>query len=51
MIKFNILLQDHHKGRDQDISNLMKRAREPFNIQFQVPTLKDGKRVPGEALH
>lgn len=37
MMEFDIFLQDHHKGRDQDISNLMKRAREAFNIQFQVP--------------
>lgn len=52
MMEFDILSQDHHKGRDEDISNLMKRAREAFTTQFQVPTLKrDGKRAPGEALH
>ena len=52
MMEFDIFSQDHHKGRDEDISNLMKRAREAFTIQFQVPTLKrDGKRAPGEALH
>lgn len=51
-MEFDILSQEHHKGRDQDISNLMKRAREAFNGQFQVPKLKrDRKRVPGEALH
>ena len=53
MMEFDILSQDHNKGRDQDISNLMKRAREAFNSQFQVPTLKsDRKGVPDEAdLH
>ena len=53
MMEFDILSQDHHKGKDQDISNLMKRAREAFNTQFQVSTLKsDRKVVPKEAdLH
>ena len=45
MMKFDILSQDHHKGRDQDISNLMKGARPGANAE------RDRKRVPGEVLH